>query len=155
MPVRKNSIDRVIDAVYSEANELDDLSKLSLPKRVVMLIHTGQAIIDNGGLRYFFERDFRGKPDYRLFVEAYRAIGENEAANILQSGIELFPFANAHRLSKKRNAFLDSFFDEDGELVEGKTDPFEVLSMKLCGKKSVWKSLRKFVMRELVRKRKR
>ena len=124
------------------AAKAGDVTKLVTPIRTVALVHAAQGVIDNGGLQYFFESDFPGKPDYALFVEAYRAIGADDAARTLAQAVALFPFESPHMHVKKRNEFLDSFLDEDDEPVDS---PFEPLTGKLCGEQSVWEKLKKYV----------
>ncbi len=77
-----------------------------------------------------------------MFVEAYRAIGADDAATTLERAVALFPFDAPHKHAKKRNEFLDTFLDEDEEPVNS---PFEPLTDKLCGNKSVWEKLKKYV----------
>ena len=123
------------------AAKAGDVTKLPAPVRTVALVQAAQGVIDNGGLQYFFESDFPGKPDYALFIEAYRAIGADDAARTLAQAVALFPFGSPHMHVKKRNEFLDSFLDEDDEPVNS---PFEPLTKKLCGNKSIWAKLKKY-----------
>jgi hypothetical protein len=131
-----------IDFALSKAEGLSDINQLHDPIRTVVLVHTAQGVIDNGGLQYFFEADFPGKPSYPLFVEAYRRIGADDAASKLEQAVALFPFPNPHRAVRKRNAFMDRFKDEEGEAVNS---PFEPLINALCGNKTVWRRLDKYI----------
>lgn len=100
-------------------------------------------MIDNGGLRYFFEEDFPGTPPYDTFVKAYREIGAEIAAQALTDAVGLFPFKNPNKAKNKRNEFLDSFNDEDDEPVNS---PFEPLTKILCGSLEVWARLESYII---------
>ena len=54
--------------------------------------YTGQAIIDNGSLPYFFSSDFPDAPDYSLFSEAYRAIGAEDVVGYFDAAVALLHF---------------------------------------------------------------
>lgn len=45
--------------------------------RTVALVLIGQAAIDNGGLKYFFENDWLEGVTYSHFADAYERIGHN------------------------------------------------------------------------------
>ncbi len=114
------------------------------PLRIVVIIISAQGVIDNGGLQFFLEEDFPNNPPYSVFVDAYRAIGAETAADALAAAVALFPFSEPHLSKKKRNEFLDSFNDEDDEPVDS---PFEPLSDQLCGNQNVWQALDAYVGR--------
>jgi hypothetical protein len=134
--------DLVLEYAIASAAEAGDIARLPEALRTVAIICSVQGVIDNGGLQYLFEADFPGKPDYRLFVEAYRAIGADDAAAVLETAVALFPFDSPHQHVRKRNEFMDGFKDEDGDAVNS---PFESLTDKLCGNKEVWEKLRQYV----------
>lgn len=90
----------------------DDVSRLALPVRTIVVIVSAQGVIDNGGLHYFFESDFPGCPAYETFVDAYLEIGAVEAARALAEAVALFPFGEPHKAIAARNEFMDSFDDE-------------------------------------------
>lgn len=136
-------LDRASAVVFDRLEAVGgDPRKLPHPLRVVTIVYSAQGIIDNGGLQYFFEADFPGKPPYTVFVEAYEAIGLHDAAALLAQAVALFPFKTPHRWVRKRNAFLNSFRDEDGR---DDASPFTVLGDRLCGDPKVWKALATFV----------
>ena len=139
---KQTTYDRAIEHARTAAANAKDIAKLPASLRTVALVHAAQGVIDNGGLQYFFESDFPGKPDYALFIEAYRAIGAEDAADTLGQAVKLFPFDSPHKYQKKRNKFLDSFLDEDDEPVNS---PFEPLTKRLCGNKGIWEKLKKYV----------
>jgi len=135
-----------IKFALSKAEGLKYISELRDPVRTVVLVHAAQGVINNGGLQYLFEADFPGKPPYSLFVEAYRRIGADDAASKLEEAVALFPFPNPHRAVRKRNAFMDRFKNEEGDAVNS---PFEPLTNALCGNKTVWRRLEKYIQKNL------
>jgi hypothetical protein len=139
---KQNQFSTAVEYAMDAVAKAKDVTKLALPVRTLALVHAAQGVIDNGGLQYFFESDFPGTPDYALFVEAYRAIGADDAAITLERAVALFPFDAPHKHVKKRNEFLENFLDENEEPVDS---PFEPLTDKLCGNKSVWEKLKKYV----------
>lgn len=139
---KQTTYDLAIEHAMTAAASAKDIAKLPVPVRTVALVNAAQGVIDNGGLQYFFESDFPGKPDYAHFIEAYRAIGADDAAKTLGAAVALFPFEAPHKYEKKRNKFLDSFLDEDDEPVNS---PFEPLTKKINGNKTVWEKLKKYV----------
>jgi hypothetical protein len=77
-------------------------------------IEQAQGIVDNGGFRYFFEKDWPDHPEYFLFVEAFQRIGALEVADCLQDAIDMFPFENPHLDCLARNSYLDSLREKQG-----------------------------------------
>ena len=142
MAGRKSKLDSAVEYAMFKVRAAENIAELSDAVRTVALVHTAQGVIDNGGLQYFFEADFPGKPPYALFVEAYRNIGATAAASALAEAVSLFPFAEPHRHAAKRNKFMDGFKDEDDEPVNS---PFERLTKPLCGNKSIWRLLEAYV----------
>jgi hypothetical protein len=111
--------------------------RLAEPARTLVLVYGAQGVIDNGGFRYFFENDWPGRPPYSWFSRAYRRIGANRAAALLDEAVTLFPFARPHLARRKRNVFIDTLA-EDSRLF--------ALGDRLCGDTSVWRKLEKFVV---------
>jgi hypothetical protein len=81
-----------IDEVYKKWLDNDGKFRTNMPPtlKAAIMIHTGQAIIDNGGFQYFFGSDF---PDalHEEFVQAYHLLGftehaENKICNFIVSG---------------------------------------------------------------------
>lgn len=132
------------DRAFAELEKCGgDVAKLPHVLRTIVIVCTAQAIIDNGGLQYFFEADFANQPPYSLTIDAYRAIGANDAADALASAVELFPFPDPHLFKDERNRVMDSFKDEEGEPVNS---PFEELSDKLVGHREVWEAYEQFIL---------
>ena len=134
--------DSALKKAMTQAAGAGDISKLKQESRTLVLVHAAQGLIDNGGLQYFFEADFPANPSYEMFVEAYVAIGAKEAAANLARAVALFPFKNPHLHMKRRNDFLDSFKDEEGDAIDS---PFEPLTRALYGNKQVWQCLERYV----------
>ena len=141
--MRRSAFDHAVDYAISRARTVGDVGQLPEVVRVVALVHTAQAVIDNGGLHYFFEIDFPGRPSYGRFSAAYLAIGAEEAATNLERAVKLFPFDNPHLNVRKRNACMDRFRDSEGN--EREASPFRALERHLCGNAGVWRCLRAYV----------
>ncbi len=67
------------------------IHKLNRHERTIILIISGQGIIDNGGFQYFFCNNFKEPPDYNWFTQAYNDIGAIECAKAFQEFLDLFP----------------------------------------------------------------
>nr|WP_315491662.1 DUF4375 domain-containing protein [uncultured Rhodoferax sp.] len=117
-----------------------DVFKLPLPVQTVAVVQTAQGIIDNGGFEYFYESDFDGTPPYSFFVETFRRIGAEAAAQRLEASSRLFPFSEPHLHEEKRQRWLDT-------VKEDETHEFVVLSKKACGDESVFAKLADYVER--------
>jgi len=74
----------------------------------VWAVTQAQGIIDNGGLQYFFENDWPERPPYALFVDAFRRIGANEAADCIQDAVQMFPSNSPHLDYEMRGDYMDS-----------------------------------------------
>lgn len=114
------------------------LRKCAVPIQVVLLVDSAQGIIDNGGLQYFYEVDFEEQGPYSDFIQAYRAIGAEGAASLLERSINLFPFADPHLYEQKRQRWLDEIRDD--EIHE-----FHDLNDKLIGHKGVFPKLKEYM----------
>lgn len=102
--------DTLEKATEMALRELDraegNLDQLNGPVRNVALVCCAQGVIDNGGLRYFFENDWPGQPPYVVFADAYRAIGADDLAVAIETAALDFPFPAPERDASARNAFL-------------------------------------------------
>lgn len=116
------------------------LRKCAVPVQVVLLVDSAQGIIDNGGLRYFYEVDFEEQGPYSDFVEAYRAIGAEDAATLLERSIRLFPFPDPHLHELKRQRWLD-------QIQEDESHEFNYISAKLIGHQVVFPKLKEYMAR--------
>jgi len=116
----------------------NDVDKLPAAVKTVILVHAAQGIIDNGALQYFFENDWPGRPKYSVFSNAYRQIGANECADLLDRAVELLAIENPERHPDLRQQRME-------ELCEQDVSEFAGLSGKLCSDKSVWEKLSQFI----------
>lgn len=88
-----------------------DIHKVSDEHRDVVAVITAQAVIDNGGFRYFFESHLNGDSDYQLFVNAYKNIGATESADAINQALMMFPGGVPPEELSERQKYLDSIFD--------------------------------------------
>lgn len=135
-------LDRAIDYAIAEVRRVGDPGLLPLPVRIVALVHAAQGVIDNGGLQYFFESNWKNQPPYSVFIDAYCAIGAAAEADVLAAAVALFPFPDPQKHQEQRNEFMDQFQDEDGHRLDS---PFEPYTKQLCGNKEVWRRLESYV----------
>ncbi len=134
-------LDRAIDFAHQQLAEVDnDFSSLPVELQTVIRVEAVQAIIDNGGLHYFYEYDFPGQPPYTVFVEDFLRIEAFEQAEHLRRSVESFPFANPHLDKLRRSQRLSEMEDEDAsDSVLTKSE------LALCGNERTWELLRKYV----------
>jgi hypothetical protein len=130
-------LDQAATLIYEDLDKLGgDPLMLPLVAQPIALLYTFQAMVDNGGFRYPLENDFPFSPPYSVFVEAYRRMGANGAADNLEKAISRFPFDNPHLRQEERNEFLGSL-SEDDELF--------LLGDQVCGDDRIWESMEKYV----------
>lgn len=115
-----------------------DLELLPVPLRTLLMIESAQGMIDSGGLEYFYEADFPNNPPYAAFVEAYRRIGADAAADCLEQSAAMFPFEEPQLFEPLRRLWLEKWrLEADGA--------FERLSGRISGDASVWTLLEAYV----------
>jgi hypothetical protein len=137
----ETTLDRAAHVAFRRLKKVGgDPRKLATPEATTVVIYGAQAIIDNGGFRYFFENDWPGHPAYSLFSDAYRLIGAEQPAALLDRAVDLFPFPRPHLARRKRNQFMESI-PEDHEMFR--------LGDKVCGDESVWQNLDSYVAKNL------
>ena len=85
-----------------------DDSIFSLPwvPRVVLMVVLAQGDTDNGGFGCFFEADYTDVPPYSDFADAFRAIGADVTANLIETAVALFPFPQPHLNGDARRDYL-------------------------------------------------
>ncbi len=105
----------IVDAAYQPHQ---DIKRLSEPHQTVLLIYSAQGIIDNGGFHYFFESDFPNNPPYTVFIDAYRRIGAQDAADALAAAVARFPFPQPHLDCEARNQFMIDNSTEEEDVIE-------------------------------------
>ena len=132
-------LSKAATVVYEELEKVGGNPQMLPPLlQPVAILYTVQAMVDNGGFRYIFEGDFPFTPPYSTFSDAYRQIGANDAADLLDRAVALFPFENPHCNQEARNAFMNEI-DDSHELIE--------LGDRVCGDERIWQLMEKYVMR--------
>ena len=110
---------KTAEVVFSEVHRDAPIGHLPPARQVFVRIYTGQAIIDNGSLPYFFGSDFPDAPDYSLISDAYRAIGAEDVAGYLEAAVALFPFPAPHLDLEARKEYVQKHCsDYKGEMCE-------------------------------------
>jgi tetratricopeptide (TPR) repeat protein len=142
-PAPKIELDAAIHYAVDQANHLSDPLQLPEPLRTVFLVQGAQGIIDNGGLQYFFGRDWEGQPPYSIFVDAYRTIGAKAEADALAAAIASFPFSDPHKDQDRRREFMDQFLLKADGTRHRPDSPFE--RYDICGSDTVWRLLADYV----------
>jgi hypothetical protein len=109
--------------------ERKDWSPYRLPKPHVVCwgVEQTQGNINNGGVQYFFENDWLGKPPYDFFIQCFNRIGALTASTCLQKAVAHFPFPEPHLDFKKRREYLDLCADRDGKW----NTPFDLLGKQM------------------------
>ena len=117
-----------------------DVEALPLPLQTLLLVEMAQTLIDSGGLEYFYEADFPNNPAYDVFVQAYRRIGAESAADCIEASALMFPFAEPHFFEELRQGWLEKM----------RIDPqFAGLGERITGDASVWQKLSQYVQRNI------
>ena len=130
----KRSSKRIIDRAFRMLEKAHgNLNLLPAPARTIIQVSTAQAIIDNGGLQYFFETNFENLTPYHEFCDAYRAIGATDAASLLGEAVAMFPFPDSHLHAEQRCQRLEELWKEN--------DRFAAIDSRLCGDETAWKLL--------------
>jgi hypothetical protein len=111
---------------------VEDFNINAVPEehRNVVAVITAQAVIDNGGFRYFFESQFEGSSDYQIFVKAYKEVGAEEAADALNQALMMFPDGVPPAELDERQKYLDAIFDSASD----KKTKITAIEDKILGK---------------------
>ncbi len=132
-------LEKVHDVAMLELEkEKNDICRVREPFRSLIIVYSAQGIIDNGGLKYFFETDYPGNPPYKYFIDAYKRTGSIEGSTCLQDAVNSFPFDEPHLNGDLRNKFMDENWEEEDFCVSIWTD-------LLCGNEKVWINLKRYV----------
>jgi len=100
-------LDAAADRAFAKLKRAGgDPRSLEDPFRTVAIIYSAQGVIDNGGLRYFFESDWPGQPAYVVFAKAYRNIGATAHALAIEEAAKVFEFPNPEREATRRSESL-------------------------------------------------
>jgi len=128
-------IDQAADFAFSQLEEVENrIETLTLPVRIFLMVYLAQVVIDNGGLEYFFANDFPENPPYRQFVDAYREIGAQDAADAIEKALVYFDFDQPETKLALRQEFVAS-------LAAEASHEFSSLSSRVCENESIWECL--------------
>jgi hypothetical protein len=106
----------VNDITKELCNRIGKAPIFSLPwvSQVVLIVTAVQGDTDNGGLPFFFEADWSGNPPYSVFASAFRAIGANPTADLIEAAASLFPFPDPHLHGDARRDYLRTYCMQNG-----------------------------------------
>jgi hypothetical protein len=136
----ESKLEQVRNTAYAMLEVADgDVTQLPTPLKNLVLIDSAQALIDNGGLEYFFYYDFPSKPAYQIFVDAYQAIGANSAAQIIAKASMAFGIEQPEFNIKQRRKHIDLLASQTAS-----ADEFLKLSDLICGDDSIWALLEQY-----------
>lgn len=129
------NLDATLEAILARLADVgDDVSRLSAADRTVVAVYGAQGVIDNGGLRFFFENNWPAKPPYALFIDAYLRIGAVEVAGLVDRAARRFPFPEPHKHQERRREFMGALDEHD-----------EFFGDDACGDERVWERLEEYV----------
>lgn len=127
--------DHAVARLHDAGGHLD---AVPLELQTLLMVESAQAIIDSGGLAYFYEADFPNNPAYAAFAAAYRRIGAESAADCIALTAAMFPFEDPELFEPMRQLWLERLQqDPQGE--------FRRLSDAISGDPSVWALLEAYV----------
>lgn len=113
-------IEKAADIAYKALDVAkDDFSRLPIHYSAFLRVFTAQGVIDNGGWKYFYERDWPGNPPYREFIDAFAELKCFDSAKALDATAKSFPFENPHLLGAKRREYMSKNYDKKTLLVKG------------------------------------
>lgn len=94
----------IADNIFKKNGRIHD----KCPRQISVFIKVfyAQGIIDNGGLEYFFENDWPGKPPYADFVDAFKEIGCVDSANNIASAAKSFGIDDPQNHIDKRRKYM-------------------------------------------------
>lgn len=107
----KELLDSIADVAFAKLKGVgEDAQRLSDPAQTIVVVYAVQGVMDNGGLRYFFENDWPGNPQYSFFADAYRRIGATSEAGAILAATALFDRPDPHLDAEYRIAVMDDDF---------------------------------------------
>lgn len=96
-----------IDTCFEALDKVQQVERLDHPCRMVVIVYSAWGLIENGGLKYFFESNFPDDPPYEVFIQAFSSVGFTDIALRFSKLISLFPFDEPHKFPRKRQEFID------------------------------------------------
>ncbi len=119
------NVDRVLDTPGLDWNSEYPYG-LNTPSANVFLLASTHGAISNGGLRYSFEVEHPGNPNYDLICDVYRQIGAPVTARCIAQAAAAFPFSDPHLHEIERLTTMHGSEDDDTEYTD-----IEILFMRL------------------------
>jgi len=115
--INESDDEALLMQVLEAINQREDFDIGDIPDehRHVIAAVTAQAIIDNGGFRYFFASHFKGRPDYKMIVEAYSQIGAKESADAINQALLMFPNGEPPEALDEREKYIEAIFGKNSQ----------------------------------------
>lgn len=135
-------VDDVVDIILSRVDF--SINKLSEEERNIVAVATAQGVIDNGGMSFFFEKDFDDFFPHAMFLKCYDAIGAGDCARAIEDVCNLFP-------NKMPQADMDERFKFLDKLVHGHdadSDQFFKAERVILGNRRVFELLADYIRRK-------
>ena len=119
-------LDKAISFSFEELRRhADNVAHLPIELQTVVRVVSAGGVIGNGGLKYFFERDWVGMPPYEEFVNAFRAIGANEIADSIEGVVRLLG-PSPHLDRARRWSRFGGLWSRPRSLVKKFDDPVSI-----------------------------
>ncbi|HQY88985.1 MAG TPA: hypothetical protein PK402_10015 [Tepidisphaeraceae bacterium] len=113
-------LDKVMDIAFEKLEEVDDdYSLVEEPFQTIAIIIAAQGVIDNGGLRYFFDYDWPRNPPYSVYADAYRRIGCERQAVAIEVAASSFGVADPQNQRELRRKYIEAHYNEKEFNVDG------------------------------------
>lgn len=122
--------DNYVDSKFAEA--LRDREHPSDDQLLLLSLYIANGVIENGGLVFFFEKDFEGGVTHAQIASMYEQIGMSELARLLRKAFSVFPSGRPQEDLFKRDEVLSSqkvsdYFEELGPYLFKETARFTPL----------------------------
>lgn len=109
-----NSAWRRITEKYGETAVASDFNAV---ERVIVLVWTVTGIIGNGGFEYLFSSDLPGDQNYRMSLEAFKAIEAIEAEKAFKDALSVFPGGEVPASERERLATFKLFPESERDQI--------------------------------------
>ena len=111
------SDDEIAEEIFDRNSEAleQGIENIISEEQVLIAVYSAQAVICNGGFRYFFENDFTGNSGIEIVIASYQKIGLDEHAQKIIDLLKLFPNSVPHENLEARYSFLKKYFDEESK----------------------------------------
>ena len=111
-------LDQLSREAFERVDQLgNDPMLLDEPWKTIVLIHSAQGVIDNGGFAYFFENDWPHFTPYEEFARAYDRIGKSESGTALRDAVSAMGLESPeHSLEARRHYIATNQIDARGRI---------------------------------------